>query len=182
VALTPPELVLSSRIEGPHSIVVGYGSDEQGHTGSGKTEYLILAMQPVDVSGRAVILILIMLGAISTLVFTTRALVINRVEPDNLASGRFFQALQIRDLTSVLQPVDSPVDEDESELLRAVPGKHEHYLSLTLQRMYHATVAGITNILQENTSGRGQLTIYQPSAIDSIRSAMNISSREKPAN
>jgi hypothetical protein len=48
--------------------------------------------------------------------------------------------------------------------------------------MYHATVAGITNILQENTSGRGQLTIYQPSAIDSIRSAMNISSREKPAN
>jgi biopolymer transport protein ExbB len=160
------------RIQGPQSSLVVYGEDGQQESAGGSS-YFGVILQNVTVDGWVVIVLLAIMAAISWVVMVTKGLVVKRVEADNADFLNQFHRLgggHEQDLNR--EETEEDDAERESAVLLALSGKHDHFQSSTLYRIYHAGVQELHNRQARSVGAAATLTLT-PQAVDVIKATMD---------
>jgi len=124
--------------QGMDAKLLTYGSDDQ-HGGGGGTSYFGVILHNVTVDGWVVIVLLAVMSAISWVVMVGKGLIIRRVRKDNQNFLEQFRRLSLKE-TAKLDQAESEREHELAEaspLLNAVLGKHDHFQSSPLYRIYH---------------------------------------------
>jgi biopolymer transport protein ExbB len=151
------------------ALLVSYGQDEAN--ASGGTSYFGTILHSVTVDGWVVIGILIVMAVISWIVMGIKAIVISKVKKSNKAFLRDYSNLSVTDTAKLDQKEsDEDADIEDSQLLVALYGKHDHYQDSTLYRIYHTGMQEIKNRFGSAEVSEQYLT---PQAIGSIKASLD---------
>ena len=179
-ALTEDMIRLAVKGEGPGATVLIYGEDGQQEGGGSEPSYFTTTMQNVTVDGWVVIIVLIIMFAISVAVMVAKTIVIKTTMKDNRSFLDKFSALGSQDVDNLDGKgfdVDGEEEKEmqESPLLMALSGKHKHFESSNIYRIYHVGVQEMHNRMPKAV-GAGVATLtLTPQAIDAIRATMDAS-------
>ncbi len=174
-ALTQDMIRLAVKGQGPGSTVLVYGEDGQQDSDEGGTSYFVTTMQNVTVDGWVVIIVLIIMFAISVMVMVSKTIVITNTMKDNRAFLKQFTGLASGDVDN-LDADDSEDDEvQDSPLLMALSGKHSHFESSNIYRIYHVGVQEMHNRMPKAVGASAATLTLTPQAIDAIRATMDAS-------
>jgi biopolymer transport protein ExbB len=172
VARSADWLQAIARIQGPQSMLLVYGEDGQQEAAASHS-YFGVILQSVTLDGWVVIVMLAIMAAISWVVMVNKAIVLKRTASDNEDFLNQFQRLGAGN-EGVLDRVESAADDEarESPLLLALSGRHQHFESSTLYRIYHV---GVQEMLKREARSVGAAASYRLSsqAIDVIKAAMD---------
>ena len=173
-ALTEDSIRLAAKGEGPGSSVVVYGEDGQQEGGEGEPSYFTTTMQNVTVDGWVVIIVLMIMFAVSIAVMVSKAIVIHRIRKDNQGFLERFASLGAEDVDD-LDAEDSEEEKElrDSPLLMALSGKHAHFESSNIYRIYHVGVQEMHNRMPKTVGARATELTLTPQAIDAIRATMD---------
>jgi biopolymer transport protein ExbB len=173
VARSPGWIKLAAT-EGRDAKLMVYGEDGQKEASGGGTSYFAITMRNVTVDGWVVILVLVMMAALSWVVMVSKGLTLMRVRRDNADFLRQFAALGTQDVGS-LDVHGSEVEEElqESPLLLALSGRHEHFQSSSLYRIYHSGVRELEKRLPRAAGAQASGLSLTTQAIDTIRATMD---------
>jgi biopolymer transport protein ExbB len=158
----------------PAGILV-YGEDGQRESSDGGGEsYFAITMRNVTVDGWVVIVFLAVMSAISWLVMVSKGMVIGRTRRDNAAFINDFKKLGSRDVAAL----DAPAGEDddtaiESPLMLALGGRHDHYQSSTLYRLYHSGIQELETRMPKAVGAQAAAFTLTSQAIEAIRASMH---------
>ena len=168
-----PDWIKLAASEGPGEKLMVYGEDGQKEA-SGGVSYFTITMRNVTVDGWVVIVVLAMMAAISWLVMVSKGFTIMRVRRDNVLFLRHFERLDSQNV-DVLDAEENEADEElqESPLLLALSGKHDHFQSSTLYRVYHSGVRQLEKRLPKAVGAQTSDLSLSPQAIDAIRATMD---------
>ncbi len=155
--------------QGADALLVGYGQDEAN--GSGGTSYFGTILHSVTTDGWVVIGILIVMAIISWVVMGLKAIVIGRVQKSNKAFLQEYSKLSVAE-TANLDQADNEEDAEieNSQLLIALYGKHDHYQDSTLYRIYHTGMQEIKNRFANVEASQQYLS---PQALGSIKASLD---------
>jgi len=171
VARSASWLAATVKSQSPGTTMLVYGEDaDQGKAGGGES-YFLTTLHNVTLDGWVVIVVLALMGAISWVVMFNKGIVISRVRRDNRAFDKKFTHLSkghLEDLDAAA-PAEAS---DESPLLTALAGKHDHFQSSTIYRVYHAGVQEVHHRLTRSVGARAAGTL-SPQAIGAIRATMD---------
>ena len=173
VARSPDWIKLAAN-EGPDAKLMVYGEDGQKDAGGGGVSYFAITMRNVTVDGWVVIVVLAMMAAVSWLVMAAKGLTIMRVRRDNVLFLRHFERLGSQEVGSLDAEEDEAEEElQESPLLLALSGRHDHYQSSTLYRIYHSGVRQMEQRMPKAAGAQAADLSLSPQAIDAIRATMD---------
>jgi len=155
-------------------LVYGEDGQQEGSGGDGEEGYLAITMRNVTVDGWVVIVFLAMMGAVSWVVMASKGMVVSRVRRDNAEFINHFKDLGSQNVAELDQP-DAEADDEarESPLLLALGGKHDHFQSSTLYRVYHSGVHEMESRMPKAVGAQASDMDLSPQAIDAIRAAMD---------
>ncbi len=160
--------------QSPGTGMIVYGEDtDQGGDG-GEESYFITTLHNVTLDGWVVIVVLAIMAAISWVVMINKGVVINRVLRDNRGFDRHFAKLgagHIGDLDNEESEDDRELE--ESPLMMALAGKHDHFQSSPLYRIYHAGVQEVHHRMAKSVGARAAVTTLSPQAIGAIKATMD---------
>lgn len=150
--------------------IVATGEDEQNQGGG--SSYFSVILKNVTLDGWVVIGILAVMAMVSWLVMIAKGLVINRMRRDNANFLADFRKLGAQNEDKL----DAEDSEEERELgrspfLLALFGKHDHYQSSPLYRIYHTGVQELHNRFGRAVGA--QLSGLSGAAIDAIRASLD---------
>jgi biopolymer transport protein ExbB len=150
--------------------VVTAGNDEQNQGGG--NSYFAVILKNVTVDGWVVIAVLAVMAMVSWLVMIGKGVVISRVRRDNRIFLDDFHKLGVQNGDKL----DAEEGEDERELgdspfLLALFGKHDHYQSSPMYRLYHVGVQELHN--RFGRAAGAQATGLSSAAIDAIRASLD---------
>lgn len=150
--------------------VVTAGGDEQKQGGG--TSYFSVILKNVTLDGWVVIGILAVMAMVSWLVMIAKGLVINRVRRDNTNFLDDFRKLGAQN-EGKLDAEDSEEERElaQSPFLLALFGKHDHYQSSPMYRIYHTGVQELHNRFRRAVGA--QLSGLSAAAIDAIRASLD---------
>jgi biopolymer transport protein ExbB len=155
--------------QGSDALLLSYGQDET--TEGGENSYFGTILQSVTLDGWVVIGILVVMGIISFVVMGLKATVISRVQKGNREFLRDYNNLSLSE-TAKLDQAESEEDAEieDSQVLTALYGKHDHYQDSTLYRIYHTGMQEI-----KNRFGKVEATdqYLSPQAIGSIKASLD---------
>lgn len=156
--------------EGVDAKLISYGTDEQ--TEGGNTSYFKTILQSVTLDGWVVIAILMVMAVISWIVMVSKAVVIGRMTRDNKNFITSFQ--KIATDPGVLDRDDDQDDtaNKETPFAAALFGRHDHYQSSPIYRIYHVGVQEIKHRFG-NTDPRLVGKALSPQAIGAIRASLD---------
>lgn len=156
--------------EGVDAKLIAYGADEQ--TEGGNTSYFKTILQSVTLDGWVVIAILMVMAVISWIVMVSKAVVIGRMTRDNKNFITSFQ--KIATDPGVLDRDDDQDDtaNKETPFAAALFGRHDHYQSSPIYRIYHVGVQEIKHRFG-NTDPRLVGKALSPQAIGAIRASLD---------
>ncbi|MDY6828333.1 MAG: DUF2341 domain-containing protein [Pseudomonadota bacterium] len=123
-----------------------YGEDaSQESDPTGPASYMGATLRNVSLEGWVVIGLLAVMAVVSWLVMLGKALLVGRARSENAEFHRDFVRLAVGEL-GALDRGDTPMEEAlmDSPVLLALAGKHDHYQSSPMYRVYHAGVSEIT--------------------------------------
>jgi len=161
------------RSQGPGSRLIVYGEDGQQESEGGGHSYFGVILQSVTLDGWVVIVMLAIMAAISWVVMVNKTIVVKRTQSDNQDFLNAFQRLGAGNEEALDREESADDDESrESPLLLALSGRHEHYESSTLYRIYHA---GVQEMHNREVKSVGAAAAYRlsPQAVDAIRATMD---------
>lgn len=143
VARSADWLKVQARGQGVNAALVSYGGD-QGGSGGASSSYFGTILRSVTVDGWVVIVLLTIMAGISWAVMVGKGMLLKRVRTDNQEFLRRFQKITAGDMT-VLDQEQSKADQamQDSPLLMALFGKHDHFQSSSLYHLYHAGIQDI---------------------------------------
>ncbi len=119
------------------SDIVIYGEDESSESSGGADNYFVGILKSVSLDGWIVIGMLGIMAVISWAVALGKAIVISRVNKDNKAFMKEFRSMSL-DLASLDREVtDEEKSLEDSPLMGALFGKHDHFQSSNLYHLYH---------------------------------------------
>jgi biopolymer transport protein ExbB len=155
--------------QGADALLVGYGQDEAN--GGGGTSYFGTILHSVTTDGWVVIGLLAVMAVISFAVMFLKAIVISKVKRGNKAFLRDYNKLSVTE-TAKLDQDESAEDAEieNSQLLIALYGKHDHYQDSTLYRIYHTGMQEIKNRFVNVEASQQYLS---PQAIGSIKASLD---------
>jgi biopolymer transport protein ExbB len=141
IARAPEWIKLSARSQSMDFTVANFGQDE-GKQGSGDASHFMVIIQNVTVDGWVVIGLTGIMFIMAVLVMVTKSFVISRVKKDNRAFMRKYEEMDVSSDPGQLDQADSEEDREleDSEFLTAFAGKHDHFQSSPLYRIYHAGI------------------------------------------
>jgi len=140
--------------------------------GSSEQSYFAVVLGNVSLDGWMVITVLMMMAAISWLVMGAKTMMLNRMHKDNLRFVGDFRKLTV-DNPGALDAASEEDDLDDSPILSAVFGKHDHYQSSPLYHLYHQ---GIQELNQRVGRSVGACaSALSPQAISAIRAVLDAS-------
>ncbi|VAX10529.1 MotA/TolQ/ExbB proton channel family protein [hydrothermal vent metagenome] len=174
IALSADMIKLAVKGEGPGATVLIYGEDGQQEGGEGEPSYFTTTMQNVTVDGWVVIIVLIVMFAISVVVMIAKTIVIQTTSKDNRLFLEKFTALSQSEVDNL--DGDDSADEKEmreSPLLMALSGKHTHFESSSIYRIYHIGVQEMHNRMPKAVGANAASLVLTPQAIDAIRATMD---------
>lgn len=162
------------RNEGPAPGLLVYGEDGSRDSGDGDASYFTTTLKNVTLDGWVVIVFLSIMAVISWVVMASKGLVINRTGRDNQSFLEQFAALGARDVDN-LDTEDSGTERElrESPLMMALSGRHQHFESSSLYRIYHAGVTEMHNRMPKTIGAQAAGLTLTPQAIDAIRATMD---------
>ena len=169
-------LQLSVNSEGPVAGLITYGEDGQQEGGESEPSYFTTTMQNVTVDGWVVIIVLIVMFAISVVVMAYKAIVITTTMKDNRSFLDKFTELGSNDVDN-LDAFDSEEEKEmrESPLMMALSGKHEHFESSNIYRIYHVGVQEMLRRIPKTVGAQATSLVLTSQAIDAIRATMDAS-------
>ena len=169
VVRSPDWIKIEAGSQSSDALLVGYGQDEAN--GGGGTSYFGTILHSVTTDGWVVIGILIVMAIISWLVMGLKAVVIGRVKKGNKAFLLDYSKLSVTE-TAKLDQEDSEEDADiqNSQVLIALYGKHDHYQDSTLYHIYHTGMQEIKNRFANVEASQQYLS---PQAIGSIKASLD---------
>jgi len=155
--------------QGPDALLLSYGTDEAN--GGGGNSYFGTILRSVTLDGWVVIGILAVMAVISWMVMVLKAIVIDKIQKGNRAFLGDYKNLAIAE-TAKLDQNDAADDAEinDSQLLIALYGKHDHYQDSTLYRVYHTGIQEITKRFGGANAAQKYLT---PQAIGAIKASMD---------
>jgi biopolymer transport protein ExbB len=174
-AARSPDWIKLAASEGLTASLMVYGEDGQKDAAeSGGVSYFAITMRNVTVDGWVVIVVLAMMAAVSWLVMTTKGLTLMRVRRDNALFLKHFETLGAQDVAT-LDTDEDEADEAlrESPLLLALSGRHDHFQSSSLYRIYHSGVQQLEHRMPKAVGAQVSDTSLSPQAIDAIRATMD---------
>ncbi len=175
-ALTPDMIRLAVKSQGPGATLLVYGEDGQQEGGEGEPSYFTTTMQNVTVDGWVVIIVLIVMFAISMAVMVSKAIVIRTTMKDNRSFLDKFTALNSNDVDNLdSNDTDEEKEMRESPLLMALSGRHKHFESSNIYRIYHIGVQEMHNRMPKTVGASATRLTLTPQAIDAIRATMDAS-------
>lgn len=175
VARPQPWLAAVVRSQAPGTAMIVYGEDADQASGGGDEEsYFLITLRNVTADGWVVIGLLAVMGAISWVVMISKGIVIRRVRKDNQGFARHFAKLGI----GHIQDLDSEESAQEKELedspiMLALAGAHDHFQSSTVYRIYHAGVQEMRQRMAKSAGARAARLVLTPQAIAAIRATMD---------
>ncbi len=174
IALTSDMIKLAVKGEGPGATVLIYGEDGQQEGGEGEPSYFTTTMQNVTIDGWVVIIVLIVMFAISVAVMVAKTIVIQTTIKDNRCFLEKFAALSTNNVDT-LDGDDSAEEKEmrESPLLMALSGKHTHFESSSIYRIYHVGVQEMHNRMPKTVGASATTLTLTSQAIDAIRATMD---------
>jgi len=171
VARSADWIKAASGDEGVDSKFIAYGSDEQADAGGGSS-ILPVILHSVTIDGWVVIVLLTAMAAVSWVVMLFKGLIIRRVQRDN---RRFLE--QFRNLkgteTARLDREETPEERELEDipLLNALSGKHDHFQSSPIYRIYHR---GIRELRQRvGTAVGAQATGLTAKGLNAMRATLD---------
>ncbi len=170
VQRSPEWIAAASHTQGQDAALIALGEDEQRESGAGHT-YFWTILQHVSTDGWVIIGLLAMMSAASWLIMLGKGFTLSRIHKDNRAFMQDFRRLGLAAAT--LEQDDEAEDEAlaDSPMLMALFGKHDHYQSSTLFRVYQA---GMQDIHQRLGRAVGaQAAGLSPAALSSVRATVD---------
>lgn len=165
------KLAAKSQVAGSNLVVLG---KDDGEGSGGGTSYFGSILSHVTVDGWVVIFLCVVMGVVSWVVMVVKGMVIKRTRKDNAAFRQAYQRLASGD-AAALDRDDDNVKEDkalqESAMLTALFGKHDHYQSSTLYHLYHAGMHDIKSRLGSTVGAKARGLSTQ--AIASVRATVD---------
>ena len=163
-------LKLAASSQGTEAGLLSYGSDEKQDSKSSES-YFGTILQNVTLDGWVVIILLALMAAISWLVMLGKSIYISRVRKDNRAFLKAF-----KENTGDPSKLDHEPDAEERELensplAEALFGKHDHFQSSSLYRLYHHGIKDLQHRLGRAVGA--QATALSPNAINSMRAGLD---------
>ncbi len=160
--------------QSPGTRMIVYGEDADQGSDGGDESYFITTLHNVTLDGWVVIGVLAVMAAISWVVMVNKIFVIGRVGRDNRGFDNHFASLgagHIEDLDSEESEGDRELK--ESPLMMALAGKHDHFQSSSLYRIYHAGVQEIHHRIAKSVGAKAARTTLSPQAIGAIKATMD---------
>ncbi|MBU1424255.1 MAG: DUF2341 domain-containing protein [Gammaproteobacteria bacterium] len=156
--------------QGSDALLLGYGQDEM-NDGGGGTSYFGTILHSVTLDGWVVIGILFVMAIISWVVMALKAVVIDKVRKGNKAFLHDYGNLSVAE-TAKLDHDESEEEAEieNSQLLIALYGKHDHYQDSTLYRIYHT---GIQEIKNRFGKAEASEQFLSPQAIGAIKASLD---------
>jgi biopolymer transport protein ExbB len=168
-------LLAAVRSQDGNTSMLVYGGDEKNEHAGGGTSYFGVIMQNVTVDGWVVIVLLGIMAAISWVVMIGKWLLIERVRKDDREFLRQYRALGSQDPDKLDEDDDDDDDDDDeyedSPLTQALFGKHDHYQSSAIYRIYHAGIQEVHGRLGESVGSRSAGLSVQ--AVNTIRAVLD---------
>lgn len=160
--------------QGPASNLLVYGEDGQQEGGGESHSYFAVTLANVTVDGWVVIVMLAIMAAISWVVMVSKGLVIGRVRKDNTRFQQAFARISGSRVDALDDDsVDIEDDSNESALLTALSGKHEHFESSPIYRIYHAAVHEMHHRSARAVGAQAVPLELSPQAVNAIRATMD---------
>ena len=171
VARSAGWISVEARSQGQDAKFVTPGQDEAGGGGGG-TSYFGTILRAVTVDGWVVIALLGLMAGISWWVMINKFLTLRVMVQDN---RKFVQAFQ------KLSPDPGALDADDagngdqgrSDFDMALSGKHDHYQSSPIYRVYHVGVQELKHRFGQTDSRMLHGQSLTPQAIDAIRASLD---------
>jgi biopolymer transport protein ExbB len=165
-------LIASVSNQGVGSAMLKYGGDEKNETAGAGTSYFNVILQNVTVDGWVVIVLLGIMGAISWVVMVGKWILIERVRKDDKAFLSKYHDLG----SAEPDKLDHEDSEEEKEfqntpLTQALIGKHDHFQSSSIYRIYHAGIQEAHNRLGKSVGA--QAAALSPQAVNTIRAILD---------
>jgi biopolymer transport protein ExbB len=168
-------MAVSAASQSQGSTLLSLGEDgQQEAEAAGDESYFGTILRSVTVDGWVVIVILAIMAAISWVVMVSKGIVVRRVQQDNLAFLDHFEKLgrgEVDDLDR--EDIADDEDTDSSPLLQAMTGKHDHFQSSNIYRLYHAGVQEMHHRMAKSVGASATHFMLSPQAIDAIRATMD---------
>ena len=166
VARSADAIYAAALSQGPDTKLLTVGEEEAQESGS--DSYVGVILQSVTLDGWVVIAILMVMAAISWMVMVAKTLVINKTFKANQTFLEAFQKLKVSE-TAKLDADDKAEDTDiqDSALMLALFGKHDHYQNASLYHLYHTGVQEV-----KHRVNKGSKTL-SPQAINAIKAALD---------
>jgi biopolymer transport protein ExbB len=169
VARSADAIFVAAVSQGPNAKLLAYGADESNDSG-GQGSYFGVILKSVTLDGWVVIAILIVMMVFSWMVMVSKALVIGKTAKDNQQFMEAFHKLKTSEMAS-LDTDDSKDDSDlkDSAVMMALFGKHDHYQSSSLYRIYHAGVQEV----KHRFAGSNGTNVLSPQSIQAIKATLD---------
>ena len=154
------------------SKLVKYGDDEQAQSSGHGGSYIQILLQNVTIDGWVVIVILSIMAAISWVVMLGKGYLVTKVKKDNRAFMEQFQKLDLQH-TDKLNSEESEEEAmlDQSPLSQALFGKHDHFQSSPIYKLYHTGVQQVHFRIGKAVGA--DAANLSPNSMDAIRASID---------
>lgn len=174
VARSPGWIAAAFKGQGPAASLLVYGEDGQQEGGGASHSYFAVTLANVTLDGWVVIVMLAVMAAISWVVMVSKGLVIGRVRKDNARFQQAFARLSAGEVDTLDDDaLDSEDESGGSPLLTALSGRHEHYESSPIYRVYHAAVQEMYHRTARAAGAQAAPLELSPQAVNAIRATMD---------
>ena len=155
--------------QGPDAKMLTLGEEESKDSGGG-TSYFGVILKSVTLDGWVVIAFLMVMAMISWMVMVTKALIINKTFKGNQEFLEAFHKLKVAE-TAKLDTDDTADDADiqDSALMLALFGRHDHFQNASLYHLYHT---GVQEVKHRFAIANGS-KVLSPQAINAIKAALD---------
>jgi len=157
----------------PSSNLLRFGEDQDAAAeGGGSESYFRVILQNVTLDGWVVIVVLVIMAAVSWVVMLGKALYLSRVAKDNKTFLADYKKLGMGDPRRLdHEDRDEDQELEDSPVSAALFGKHDHYQSSTLYRIFHQGMHEV-NVRLGSAAG-AQAAGLSEQAVDAIRAAVD---------
>jgi biopolymer transport protein ExbB len=170
VARSADWIKLSFRTQSPDFAVLGFGQDESAGSAGGPN-YFTIILQSLTVDGWVVIALCGVMFIVSAIVMVLKGLLLSKANKENRA---FLE--QYRGLAGDADPTQLDRDEtdeeremEESDVLSAIVGEHDHFQGSPVYHVYHAGVQE----LKKRLRGPGKAKPLSAEALEVLRARLD---------
>lgn len=160
----------AARGQAADSLLLAYGEDGQQDAGGGES-YFATILHNVTLDGWVVIVLLVIMAAISWVVMLSKGMIVNRIRRDNAAFLAQFARLGARQVGRL--DSDDAGDDEGSPLLTALSGRHQHFESSNIYRIYHAGVQEMQHRTPRAVGAQAAELNLSAQAVNAIKATMD---------